>query len=49
MSMSLAVIGTSHATKVTQVNRIMKLRESEDMPIHCSDDLCQDFKSLEGI
>ena len=47
MSMSLAVIGTSH-TKVTQTNRIMKLREFEDVSIHCSDDLCQDFTSFEN-
>ena len=48
MSMSLAVIGTSHTTKIMQTNRIMKIREFEDVSIHCSDDLCQDFDSFEN-
>lgn len=48
MSMSLAAIGTTHVTKFTQVNRIVKQRMPEDISVPCSDDLCQDTTSLEN-
>ena len=49
VSVSLAVIGPAHPIKFTHVNRILKIRESENSLINCNDDLCGDLKDLEDL